>query len=70
MNDLEKKLAEKNGALEALYHQKVTELIRKRYTLNEELSVLRQRDTKPDEFAEYDAYAEECKVQAKKEVYA
>lgn len=69
MNDLEKKLAEKNGTKEELYHQRTVELLREKYTLNEELSILRQRDTKPEEFLEYSAYADECKAKAKKEVF-
>lgn len=39
--------------------------IRQRYSLSEELAVLRQRDTKPAEYSEYFAYAEECKAKAK-----
>ena len=69
MNNLEKKLAEKNGLKEELYHQRTVELLREKYTVNEELSILRQRDTKPEEFSEYSAYAEECKAKAKKEVF-
>lgn len=69
MNNLEKKLAEKNGTKEELYHQRTVELLREKYTVNEELSILRQRDTKPEEFAEYSAYAESCKAKAKAEVY-
>lgn len=43
------------------YEQKVSFLIRQKYSINEELSILRQRDTKPDEFAEYNDYCELCK---------
>lgn len=50
------------------YEERVVELIRLRYDVNAELAILRQRDSKPDEFAEYDAYCEECKIQAKEEV--
>lgn len=50
------------------YEEKVVELIRMRYDINSELAILRQRDTKPEEFAEYNAYCEECKIQAKEEV--
>lgn len=50
------------------YEDKVVELIRKKYGINEELAILRQRDSKPEEFAEYNAYCEECKTKAKKEV--
>lgn len=47
------------------YEEKVVELIRLRYNLNQELAILRQRDSKPDEFAEYNTYCEECKSKAK-----
>lgn len=47
------------------YNDRVNSLIRERYSLSEELSILRQRDTKPDEFAAYNAYAEQCKAYAK-----
>jgi hypothetical protein len=43
----------------------ITKLIRKKYSLDRELSILRQRDSKPEEFAEYNSYAEECKAQIK-----
>lgn len=39
----------------------VNGLIRRNYSLSEELAILRQRDSKSDEFAEYNAFAEECK---------
>lgn len=47
------------------YEEKVSELIRERYSLNEELAILRQRDVKQEKYAEYNAYAEECKERAK-----
>lgn len=50
---------------EAKYKQTVEMLIREKYSLNDELAVLRQRDTKPEEFEEYNAYVEECKARAK-----
>lgn len=43
----------------------VDELIRDRYTLSEELAILRQRDEKPEEYKEYYAFCEECKKQVK-----
>jgi DNA primase large subunit len=49
------------------YENKVVELIRQKYSLNQELAILRQRDTKTSEFEEYNAYAEECKNVAKSE---
>lgn len=50
------------------YEERVVELIRLRYDINAELAILRQRDVKVDEFNEYNAYCEECKLQAKEEV--
>lgn len=47
------------------YEERVVELIRIRYDVNAELAILRQRDSKPEEFAEYNAYCEECKRIAK-----
>lgn len=51
------------------YENRVVELLRKKYSLNQELAILRQRDEKPEEYATYDAYAEECKTQAKAEIF-
>lgn len=64
-----KKIYEMNGMLDYLYPDRVTELIRKKYTLDSELALHRMRDEKPDEFEEYYNFAEACKVQARKEVY-
>ena len=50
------------------YEQRVQQSIRERYSVDEELAILRQRDTKPDEFAAYYEYAEQCKAQAKKQM--
>lgn len=50
---------------ESAYKAAVERLIRERYTVADELGILRQRDSKPQEFAEYNAFAEACKAQAK-----
>lgn len=50
------------------YEQLVVSKIRERYTIDQELAILRQRDIKPTEFAEYNSYVEQCKVDAKEEV--
>jgi hypothetical protein len=50
------------------YKQFVVEKIREKYSLNEELAILRQRDTKPAEFEEYNAYVEKCKAEVKAEL--
>ena len=49
------------------YEERVEQLIRERYSLNEELAIQRQRDTKVDEFNAYYEYCEECKRIAKEE---
>ena len=55
---------------EAAYKAAVERLIRERYTVADELGILRQRDTKPEEYAEYYAFAEQCKAQARAEIAA
>ena len=47
------------------YEDEVNRLIRLKYSLSDELAILRQRDTKPDEFKAYNDYVEECKAKAK-----
>ena len=48
------------------YEELVEKKIRQRYTLSQELAILRQRDTKPTEYQEYFNYCEACKAEAKK----
>ena len=50
------------------YPNKVAELIRQKYSINDELAILRQRDEKQSEYQEYFAYCEECKSKAKNEL--
>ncbi len=47
------------------YGEAVHAEIRKRYTESQEFAILRQKDEKPDEYAEYFAYCEECKALVK-----
>ena len=47
------------------YEERVEMLIRQKYSVSAELAILRQRDSKPEEFAEYFDYAEQCKAKAK-----
>lgn len=47
------------------YDETVNSEIRKKYTVSQEFSILRQRDEKPEEYAEYYSYCEECKSYAK-----
>ena len=50
------------------YENKVVALIRQKYNINQELAILRQRDTKPTEFTEYSKYVEKCKAEVKNEL--
>lgn len=63
---LQKNREEAPLVYEAIYGAEVEKRIRKRYSLSAELAILRQRDTKPEEFAAYNAFAEECKAEVKK----
>ena len=47
------------------YEEKVDSLIRGRYSLSEELAILRQKDVKKAEYDAYFAYCEQCKAEAK-----
>ncbi len=50
------------------YEDRVVELLREEYSLNQELAVLRQRDEKPEEYQAYHSYAEQCKATARTEI--
>ena len=50
------------------YEKNIEKKIRARYSVNQELAILRQRDTKPEEFAEYNAFVESCKASVKEEL--
>ena len=50
------------------YSELVEKKIRLRYTVSDELAILRQRDTKPSEFSEYNEFCEQCKIEARKEL--
>lgn len=72
MRKLHKKLLRANetvapGSAKLVYDDRINELIRTRYSLSEELSILRKRDTHPEEFAAYNSFAESCKAQAREE---
>lgn len=52
----------------ARYPILVEQYIREKYSLSAELAILRQKDSKPEEFEEYNTYAEACKVRAKEDL--
>lgn len=47
------------------YARVVDALIRTRYTISDELSIMRQKEAKPEEFDAYNAFAESCKAIAR-----
>lgn len=50
------------------YENKIVAEIRKKYNINQELAILRQRDTKLQEYNEYFEYVESCKAKVKSEI--
>ena len=60
--------AEKIFWSKARYEDEVAILIREKYSENDELAILRQKDSKPEEFAEYNAYCEQCKKEIKEKI--
>ena len=50
------------------YEDVIVLKIRQKYSINQELAILRQRDTKPEEYAEYNAYVEQCIAEVKEEI--
>ena len=58
----EKEIAEINEpALSFAYEQRIVLRIREKYSVDDELAILRQRYTKPDEFAAYNDFVEGIK---------
>lgn len=47
------------------YNEAVVNEIRKEYDINAELAIHRQKEEKPEEYAKYYAYCEECKAYVK-----
>lgn len=58
--------AEKEYLQSIDYDEAVNNEIRKRYSASEEFAILRQRDSKQEEYSAYYAYCEECKAYVKK----
>jgi hypothetical protein len=57
--------AEREYWLNTPYKVAVNYEIRKRYDESDEFAILRQKDEKPEEYAEYFAYCEQCKAYVK-----
>ena len=62
MTDTEKKLLKANGLQDIAKEYEINERVRQKYSLSNELAILRQRDTKPEEFAEYNDFVEQIKA--------
>lgn len=59
----EKEIAELQKETSIPYEERVVNRIREVYSIDDELAILRQRDTKPEEFAEYNAFVEHIKAE-------
>lgn len=65
---MEIKMAILNGQEELMRKQLIIQEIRKKYDQNDELALLRQFDTKHEEYEEYNTYVEECKKEASRRI--
>lgn len=60
----EREIAEMKANMPTIpYEQRIVNRIREKYSVDDELAILRQRDSKPDEFAEYNEYVEQVKAE-------
>ncbi len=63
--------AEELARVEAIpkpsFRERVIARVREVYSVDDELAILRQRDTKPEEFAEYNAAVEKIKAEERGE---
>lgn len=62
----EQEIAEMEANMPTIpYEQRIVARIRERYSIDDELAILRQRDSKPDEFNTYNDFVERIKVEEK-----
>lgn len=47
------------------YEERVVNRIRERYSINDEIAILRQRDSKPQEYFAYNSFVEKIKQEEK-----
>lgn len=47
------------------YKDRIINRIRERYSVDDEIAIIRQRDTKPLEFEEYNVFVEQVKAEEK-----
>ena len=60
--EAEQRKVEKEYWANVNYAEAVNNKIRERYSISDEFAILRQKDEKPEEYAAYFAYCEECKA--------
>ena len=53
----------KNGSVERLRGEEISRLIGKKYPFSAQIALVMDKDTKPEEYAEYQKFREECKAQ-------
>ena len=68
MNKQEVILNKLNGTLEQYKNKEINKRIRLVYTIDDELAIHRQRDTKPTQFEDYNNTIEEIKANVKEEI--
>lgn len=68
--DSYEEVAEPPKFTRAQYVERVQNLISERYSVADELAIQRQKEEKPEEFAAYFSFCEECKAEAKRQLEA
>ena len=66
--DKQIKLAYKNGSLEVIKNNMIEHEIAKKYSIGTQIAILRQSENKPEDYTEFNAYAEECKASVKAKI--
>lgn len=62
---LKKNKVKEPKTFDTVYGSMIEKKIRQRYSLSAELAILRQREEKPEEFTQYNAFVEQCKAEVK-----
>lgn len=57
-----------SASVKVSFKEAVISRIREKYSIDDELAILRKRDSKPEEFAEYNAFVEKVKAEVKEVV--
>ena len=62
------KLHHKHNTLEVFRKQEIELRIRRKYSLSDELAILRQKDSKPEEYNEYFQFVEAVKTSVNEDI--